>query len=198
MKFSVVRDIFAGQKQVDLLHAFIETRNALIEVYIEALVFMGQERAGETDLGTAAANRVEHADLTGKFQRIVKDRQNRACHDPGLLRALGQRRQEDNGVRAVSAIRVKIVFDRADMRITVCIGVFGQPQTLIKILLTRFLVGTDTGKVLQSEFHVALPVIIARMCAAFGLCRRAPGYVPRSKTSARNRCSRGARPYTDD
>ena len=60
-------DILFLEQAADLLDAFVETGAALVHRNAEAGEFVRQKRAREPDLHTALRDRVDHADLAGKF-----------------------------------------------------------------------------------------------------------------------------------
>ena len=78
---------------------------------------MRQECARHTDIQPATRYRVQHPDFACKFQRVVERRQDGAGHQPRVFRTLRSRSQKNDGVGAVAAIRVKVMFDGSYMRV---------------------------------------------------------------------------------
>ena len=78
MESPVVTHVFVLEKTPHGLHSFFEARAAFVERHAKTAELVRQKRTGETDFEPAFADGIEHADLTGKFQRMIEGRENRA------------------------------------------------------------------------------------------------------------------------
>jgi hypothetical protein len=76
-----------------------------------------QERARETDVEPAVADRVEFRDLSRQLERVVEGRDARAGYQARGLRALRGSGEEEQRIGAVAAIVVKVVLDDANVRV---------------------------------------------------------------------------------
>jgi hypothetical protein len=148
--------VLAGQQQLDLLHALSEAGDRLVRRTSEAPEFVRQKSASKPDIEPAAADRIQHADLTGELQRMVEHRQRRARHEPGMAGALRSRGQKKHRVRAVPAIVMKIMLDDADVGEAELFRLLGEDERILKIFGSRFLLGPYVGKELHTELHGTL------------------------------------------
>ena len=153
VKAPAMGDIVARQQQVDLLQTFAKPRHRLVGRTVKAAELVRQKRPREADIEPAAAQRIEHGDLAGQFQRMVEGRQHRAGHQPRPPRALRRRREKDDRVGAVAAVMVKIMLDDPDMRIAQLVRFLGEIERLRKIGLRRFLLWPHIGEELHAELH---------------------------------------------
>jgi len=112
-----------------------------------------QERACQTDVEAAAGDRVEHRDLAGELERMIEHRQQGAGHQPHVLRALRQRRQEDDRIGRVAAVRLEVVLDGACVGEAERVGFLRQRERFGEIVLGALLPGPDAGKKLHAELH---------------------------------------------
>ena len=119
----------------------------------KAAKLVRQKSAGKTDIETPAADRVQHADLTGELERMVKDRQYGTRHQARAPRALRGGGEEQHRVGAVPAVVMKIMLDDADVRKHELLCLLHKGESIAKILGTGFLIGPDIGKKLHAKLH---------------------------------------------
>ena len=119
---------------------------------------MGQKGARHTDIGTAAGNRIQHRDLAREFERIVERGQYGTSHQARVLRALRRGRQKHNRVRAVTAVSVKVMLDRADMGVAQRVAQIDGAQRFVPVIPSRFFGFGHIGEKTDSEFNRARPV----------------------------------------
>ena len=74
MKAAVVSDALPGQQQFDLFDTLAKTSHRFIRGAAEPAELVGQKGAGKPDIETAAADRVQHANLAGELQGMIEDR----------------------------------------------------------------------------------------------------------------------------
>jgi hypothetical protein len=132
---ALCRDVLLLQQAANLLDALVEAGTALIHRDTEAGELVGQECAREPDLHAAVGDRIDHADLTGKLQRIVEHRQHRAGDEPDGPGDCACRTQEYEGVGTVAAIRMEIVLHRPYIGIPEPLRQLRELQCLAPILL---------------------------------------------------------------
>src|ERR1019366_4973744 len=89
--------------------------------------------------------------------RMVERRDDRPGDQARLARELRGRRKEDDRARAVAAVGVKVVFDRADVRVAELVRQRDERERLAIPLRRRLLGRTDVGEELQTEFHDGYP-----------------------------------------
>src|SRR5215813_6891868 len=166
MKAAAMGHVLAGQQQLDLFKTFGETGNRFVRRPAEATKLVWQKGTRKPDIEAPAADRVQHADFTGEFQRMVKDRQHCTGHQPRVMRTLRGSGQEQHRVWAVPAVGMKIMLDDADVREPELLRVFHKRERIAEVIRTRFLIGPDVGKKLQTKSH-------ARLSAGRGYARRA-------------------------
>ena len=75
-----------------------------------------QECPPEAAVQPPVRDRVEHPDLAGNLERMIEHGKHGAGQQPRFARALRGGGQEHVRVRAVAAVRLEIVLDRADLR----------------------------------------------------------------------------------
>ncbi len=177
-------DVFLFQQEDKLLHPFIEPGDRLVKPDLEMAEFLRHERAGDADFQPAVRQPVQHADLSRQLQRIIEHRQHRAGDDPRLLADLRGGAQEHDGVGAVTAIGMKIMFDRPDMGVTVFVRQSDQLQTFIEILARGFFFRLHARKKLHPEFHLYPPAWTAKLPRKTGLT------VPRTVRGGKPRAAR--------
>jgi hypothetical protein len=141
------------QQACDLLDPFVEASAAFVHRDAEPDEFVGQKCAGKPDFDPTTGDRVDHADLAGKLQRMIEHRQHGAGHQPNGLRHRCCGRQEDQRIRAVSAIRVKIVLHSPHVGESKLLCVLRQLQRLTPVLLGRLLARANRRKELDAKFH---------------------------------------------
>ena len=146
MKAALVAGVHLRQQQVHLLHPFAEPRDRLVWQDAEAAEFVRQKSAGEADIETAAADRIEHRDLAGKLQRVIECRQDSAGDKPRPARALRRRGEKHDRVRTAAAVMVEVVLDDADMAETQPVGLLRQVERFPEIDFGRSLSGRTSGK----------------------------------------------------
>jgi hypothetical protein len=166
--------VLPRKQQFDLLDPFAEAGYRFIGRDAKATELVGQERPGEPDIETAVTDRVEHTDLAGKLERMVEDRQHRACNQAGTARALRRGRQKQHWVRAIAAIIMKIVLNYSNMGKSELFRFFGDPQRIIKIFGTRFPLGWHIRKKLNTELHGTLAAIRRVLLIAWRGCAVRP------------------------
>ena len=160
-------DVLLRQQQLDLLQALAEARLRFVGRNAEAAEFVRQERARKADVEPSAGNAVEHADLAGELERMVEHRQHRAGDEPHGLGALRGGAEKHDRVRAVAAVAVEIVLDRARVGEAQLVGFLGDRERL-RVVVGRALVGMiDGGKKLHTELHVAPSSWMVRGLSAF-------------------------------
>src|ERR1700758_3901462 len=115
---------------------------------------MRQERAREADLEPAARDRIEHADLARKLERMVEDGEHGSGNEAGLLAAHRGRSQEYDWVWAVTAVGVEIVFDRTDVRVAEFVAYRDQIERLLPIILSGLFGRPYVRKELNTEIHL--------------------------------------------
>src|SRR5262249_50176246 len=143
------------EQQAYLRHALIETRPALVDRDAEPGELVRQERARETDFEPSAGNGIEHADLTGKLERMVEHRQHGPGDEPRPRGAHGRRRQEHDRARAVAAVRGEIMLDRAHVGVAQCVAFADERERVLPVRLGRHLARADGGEELDPELHHA-------------------------------------------
>src|SRR6266446_5537437 len=122
MKAAMRGDVLFLKQTADLLDALVEAVAAFIHRDAEAGELVRQEGAREANLDAALGDRIDHADLAGKLQRIVKHRKHRTGDQPHLTRDRGRRAQENQWIGAIAAVRVEIVFDRPHVGVAELLG----------------------------------------------------------------------------
>ena len=153
--------LFLLEQEAHLFEPFIEAGAALVHGDSEAGEFMRQERARKTDLQAPAGDRVRHPDLTGQLERMVEHRQHGPGDEPDRMRHRRGRAEKYQRVRAVAAVGVKIMLDRAHIGEAQLLGEAGKLQRLAPILIGRLLRGPDrrerTARRIPSIRPVARP-----------------------------------------
>ncbi len=149
--------VLLREQKPDLLKALVEPCAALIHRQAEASEFVRQKCPREADLQSAFGDRIDHSDLARELQRIVEDRQHGARDQPHGVRDRRRRRQEDQRIRAIAAIRVKIVLHRPRVAEAELLSPPRERKRLIPVLGRRLEVWPHRGKELNSEFHVTFP-----------------------------------------
>src|SRR5262249_11275346 len=120
---AVRTDVLAFEERADLLDAFLEARDALIHRNAEVAELVWQESARKADVETFTAYRIEHGELAGELQGMIKRRQHGTGDQPRAFRALRGRGEKEDGIGAVAAPRMEIVFDDAH----VCVAIHVTP-----------------------------------------------------------------------
>src|SRR5262249_42935381 len=95
----------------------------------------------------------QHGDLAGELQRIVEGRHHRAGDQPHLSGTRGRRRQEHDRVRAIAAIALEIMLNRARVAIAERVGLLGDGEALGEILRGVFVAWPEIRKELNAELH---------------------------------------------
>src|SRR5262249_9814050 len=145
----------------------------------EAGELVRQEGAREADLEPSAGDRVQHADLARELERMVEHRQHGPGDEARPGAAHGCSRQEHDRARAVAAVRVKIMLDRAHGGIAQRIAFRARRERVLPVRLSRLLARADIGEELDSNLHHAtepaatesLPITLSKRLAAAGLDR---------------------------
>src|SRR5581483_440093 len=180
-------DIGLLQQLADGLETLVETQSALIEGNPETGEFVGQEGPGETDLEPPAADRVEHADLAGQFQRVVEDRQHRSGDQAKTPAPLGGGGKEHDRAGRVAAIVVAVVLDDPDVVVAQHIGAFDEVEAFTEVASGRFLLRSDIREEVDTDVHPAgLPgystdASIVRMRKVLRSGSRCQAWVPPSE-----------------
>ena len=146
VELAAVGGVLLRQQQIDLLEALAKARLRFIGRDAEAAELVRQERARKADVEPSAGDRVEHGDLARELERMIEHRQHRAGDQAHRLRALRQRGEKDDRVRAVAAVAGEIVLDGAGMGEAERLGFLRDRQRFRKVV-GRALVGMiDAGK----------------------------------------------------
>ena len=102
VKPSVTRHIFLLQQLLHLLDALLKPVNTLVYIQIKMSEFLGQECSGKSHFQTAVAEAIQHGNVGGELQGVIKRGQDRASDHGGRLGVLACRRQEYERIWTVS------------------------------------------------------------------------------------------------
>ena len=114
---------------------------------------MRQKRARKTDFEPAFADRVEHADLARKLQRVIEGRQTRAGYQLYPPAPLSSRAKENDRIGRITAVPVKVMFNDADVMKSELIGLGDHAQAFIEVDVRRPLLRRYIGEKIDSSFH---------------------------------------------
>src|SRR5688572_9705489 len=102
--------------------------------------------------------------------------QHGAGHEPQFVRTLRSSRQKEQGVGAVTPVRIAMMFDRPDVRVSKPVAQLGKVQTLLKIVECGLFIRTKCRKKLNPKLHsICLRRLRARQLSIAGCptrCRR--------------------------
>src|SRR5262249_44342751 len=87
---------------------------------------------------------------------VVKDREDGAGDESHRVRALRRRSKKHCRIRAVSPIRLEVVFDGTDMGIAIAFAQLDQVEGFTKILLARLHLRTHVREKIKSKLHTSL------------------------------------------
>ena len=135
----------------------IEAGAALVHCDAEAGEFVRQEGARKADLHAPAGDRIRHSDLPGELERMVENRQHRPGDEADRACHRGGGAEKDEWIRAVAAVGMEIVLDRANIGKAELLGEPRKRQRLAPILVGRLLRRADRRKELNAEFHLDPP-----------------------------------------
>src|ERR1700730_7143647 len=117
---------------------------------------MRQERASKSDIETPAGDCIQHADLAGKLERVVEDREHRTGHQPSALGALRGSAQKYDRIGAIASVGLKIVLDSTDMGESQFVRFIGNIQTVAEVIPRRLLLRRHIREKLNAELHGTL------------------------------------------
>ncbi|HEY6992207.1 MAG TPA: hypothetical protein VH397_00715 [Xanthobacteraceae bacterium] len=147
--------VLLREQEFDLLQAFAETRLRLVRRDAEAAELVRQEGARKADVEPPARDAVEHRDLARELEGMIEHRQHRAGDETQRRRALRDRGEKDDRVRAVAAVAREVVLDGARVGEAELLR-FLRDRKRLRVIVGGALVGViDGGKKLHTELHLA-------------------------------------------
>src|SRR5215467_8695975 len=118
VKLSFVGNSFLCPKSGYDVDSLLEPCSALIHIHAEGIEFLWDKSPSKTCVEPAVADVVQHRKLAGELYRIVESGNDRACDQPEPSSARGDGRQEHDGIWAVTAVVVEVVFNCLYRRVT--------------------------------------------------------------------------------
>ena len=156
MEAAVVRHVLLAQQQIDLFETFAIARYRFIRRDAERAELVRQERARKADVEPAVADPVDFGDFGRELERVVEGRDACPGYQPRGLRALRGGREKQQRVWAVAAIVMKVVLDRADVRVAERLRALDDLEAVAVVLRRRLVLRAYVGKELHAEFHRGL------------------------------------------
>src|SRR5262245_23826154 len=106
-----------GPQAFDSGNALLKPHPAFVHRHLESVEFLGEEGAGETGVEASVGQTVEHGQLGGQLDRVVKGRQHRPGYQPGASGALGNGGEKNDRARGVATVAAEVVLDGANVLI---------------------------------------------------------------------------------
>src|SRR2546426_4064898 len=155
VELAVVGHAVLGPEPGDDVDAFLEAGAALLHAHAEHLELLRDERAAEAHVEATVADVVQRRQLGRELDGMVEGRADRAGDRAEPLRARRDGREEDDGIRRVTAVVIEVMLDGLDGVESELVSALGQAQGLGEVLRGRIVARPERREEVETELHRA-------------------------------------------
>src|SRR5262245_22293024 len=109
--------LWLGPQALDGGDAFLKPRPAFVQRHLESVEFLREKGTGESGIEASVGQTVEHGELGGQLDRVVKGGQYCPGDQPCPAGALGNSGEKNNRAWGVATVAAEVVLDGANVMI---------------------------------------------------------------------------------